>query len=168
MSLCCFSSINYPRKNNSRRRSITARLPAPQPPASPCSWHAYSSRCQQVLGTHVFTVNHTPGNRGSGSPAMLAFGRLWKRGELSPMLQERLVHQAGTGSPLRVGKGSARTLGVKLPDEERGERGVISRSVRSSDQRDHRTEGKGERQRGGGEGGSHLLWIYGRAPSHVH
>ena len=36
---------------------------------------------------------------------------------------------------------------MKLRDEERREGGVIGRSVRSSDQRDRRTEEKGERQR---------------------
>lgn len=153
MWLYCFSSINYPRKNNSRRCSIIR--PAPSSPAglplpSPGTFTAPDvSKCWALMCSVSTTHQEI---RAPGSPAMLAFGCLWKRSELSSTLQEGLFTRPAPVLGLGFEKGSASTLGMKPGDEESREGGVIGRSVRSSDQRDHRTEEKGEMQREEREG----------------
>lgn len=148
MWLYCFSSINYPRKNNSRRCSIIR--PAPSSPAglplpSPGTFTAPDvSKCWALMCS-LSTTHRKSGLR--------AAQRCWLSGasgsEASSALRCRKGLFTRPAPVLRLGfeKGSASTLGMKLGDEERREGGVIGRSVRSSDQRDHRTEEKGEMQR---------------------
>ena len=133
--------------------AVSARLPAPQPAClSPLLAHLQLPMSASAGHSCVQCQQHTRKSGLRAAQRCRLSAASGSEASSPPRCRKGLFTRPAPVLRLGFEKGSASTLGMKLGDEERREGGVIGRSVRSSDQRDHRTEEKGEMQREEREG----------------